>query len=144
MFLDEAQDELGFVVQGAGKPPRSDFDAMLVHGFNFFFKAWNMLRAVVIRESLDTELVEHFCPLLRIALLRIEWHDAPRDQVVLCEHGSFKLLRSAWSTKRGPRHGPSHKQNRYSLGGKERNKSGSVRSEAKRREGMHLVFAGEK
>ncbi len=50
-----------------------------------FIEAGDVFRAIVIRQRLDAQLVQHLRSLGRRALLAIEGHDTPRDQVVFAK-----------------------------------------------------------
>ena len=84
--LEQVEDDPRFVVQLAGRDPEGiKRDAVPLQGLDLGIEARDVLGPPVIGEVLEAQPLEHRRPLLGPALLGIERHDAPGDEVVAGE-----------------------------------------------------------
>ena len=85
MPAKEGERGLRLVVQGRRKPPTLEFDSLLLQGRQLGVPLRHMLGAIVVDEAAEPQTREHRRPLLRSALLGVERHDAPSDEIAALE-----------------------------------------------------------
>ena len=78
----DVQDQPGFVVERARKPPGVERNALRLKRVDFGVERGNVLGPVVVSEMFESQTMQHRRALLRPAMLRVERHDAPGDQAL--------------------------------------------------------------
>ena len=85
MTFEQVEDDPRFPVQFAGGDPEGvEGDSVPLEGGHLGVECGDVLTAPVIREMLEAQLLKHGRPIFGRALLAVERHDAPGDQVVSC------------------------------------------------------------
>ena len=76
------EDVQGTGIERAREPPGIEGDAVLLAGGDLGVERRYMFSPIVVGKVTEAELLQHGGPLFRPALLGVERHDAPSDQIL--------------------------------------------------------------
>ena len=80
-------------IEGCRKPECTKLYTILFEFCNFLIEGGNVFIPPIVGKLGKAEILEHLGPVNRVALLRIEWNDAPSHKVVFTEkHIRGRLL----------------------------------------------------